>query len=672
MNANHFSRSGWTRWAAAAGVVFFVGLCLTAVSPAVAQVDNATQSTEPAADSAKPAEQTETQSDQAPSQAEAPIPKSAQPAPPQPGEPKDPKSYDYWVLLPAILAIILAILTRQVVPALVVGIIVGAYMMIPCLPAGDAFASQNPLVGGFRLAAEKYVIGAIDQAPEEDNARLKIIIFTMAIGFMVGVLSRNGGTAGMVKVVAGDTESPRRGALTAWLAGLVVFFDDYANTMIVGPTMRSVFDRLKMSRAKLAYIVDSTAAPVASIAIIGTWVGAEIGFIQVGLDEVAESGAPAFLLNDQGSVMGGMQTFIASIPYRFYPIFALILVFFIALTGRDFGPMKRSEGRALGAKEDDAPDKTATLDKAEDEPAPRWWLGLLPVLVLVGATIAILIITGYSAGGGSDIMARDIPAWQKAFEIINAADSYISILYGAILAAILAMILTVISRACSVQAAADAGLKGMARMFPAIVILVLAWALSAVEQDLALGSVVTAKLKAANFPVEWMPLAIFVCAAVVSFATGTSWGTMGILCPVAVTIMAGLAASIAPEQALPLFYAGVGSVLAGAIFGDHCSPISDTTVLSSVASGCRHEEHVWTQLPYAIVGAIVAIGLGDVMCSVYAQPLHYGLGGGAVLLFLIVLAFGRHAEPPLPPMPTGPPDSPVLGPAPAIEKRLRG
>ena len=146
-----------------------------------------------------------------------------------------------------------------------------------------------------------------------------------------------------------------------------------------------------------------------------------------------------------------------------------------------------------------------------------------------------------------------------------------------------------------------------------------------------------------EFPATWLPLAVFLCAAIVSFATGSSWGTMGILCPVTVSIAANLGGSLDPATALHLFYASVGSVLAGAIFGDHCSPISDTTVLSSIAAGCPHEEHVWTQIPYALVAAIAAMGFGDVMCSVFDQPWYLGLAGGAVFLWLFVLIVGRRA-----------------------------
>jgi len=579
------------------------------------------------------------QADAAPDQAESPTTTTTT-TPPAERVVKNPESYKLWVLAPALLAILLAIFTRQVVPALFLGIIAGAYMLVPCQPRGAPYESLHPVIGGFRLAMESYIIGAITYKPDAGYPHIKIMIFTLVIGFMVGVIGRNGGTQGMVKLIAGSSESPRRTGLTAWLAGMVVFFDDYANTMIVGPTMRSIFDKVKLSRAKLAYIVDSTAAPVASLALIGTWVGAEIGFINDGIAQATKDGVPAFLATEQGGVMSGMQAFIASLPYRFYPILALFFVFLIAWTRRDFGPMKKAEARAA-AGETTSTDAGSSSDLSGDEPQPRWWLGLVPVLVLVAVTIVVLTVTGYAKGDGQAIWASQIPMWEKCLEIITNADAYISIYYGAILSAITAILLTLVSRACSIRNAVDSGLEGMARMFPAIVILIFAWALSQVEQDLMLGNIVGGYLKAGQFPAAWAPLAIFVAAAVASFAMGTSWGTMGILCPITVTVVAKLVGDMDPAQASTLFYASVGSVLAGSIFGDHCSPISDTTVLSSVASGCRHEEHVWTQLPYALVTALAAMGLGDVMCSVYHQPWYYGLGAGAIFLTLVVLIFGR-------------------------------
>ena len=566
---------------------------------------------------------------------------------------KDPTSYGPWTLIPAAVAILLAVVARQVIPALVVGIFVGAFMLVPCLGPTDPYAPHSTLVAGFRLAAERYILGAVND-PGENYAHATIMMFTMLIGFLVGVMGRNGGTAGMVQLVAGRTQSPRRGALTAWLAGMVVFFDDYANTMIVGPTMRSVFDKLKLSRAKLAYIVDSTAAPVASIAIVGTWVGFEINFIQQGLTEVAQRGAP--LLDAQGNELSGMQVFINSIAYRFYPLLAIFLVFLVSLTGRDFGPMRRSESRALSrVHRDPKPGGDADGD-AEQMPHPRWWLGFVPVLVLVGTTVGVLISSGLRSEKTLEKMRLDTanelswaatPAWEKASIIMSNADAYLSIFYGAVLAAIVAVSLTILAKSCPTRKAIDAGLDGMTRMFTAIVILILAWALSSLLQDLRLGEVARLQLQAWQFPIQWLPLSIFISAAVISFATGTSWGTLGILCPITVTIAAGLTVSLDPAEGLSLFYAAVGSVLAGAVFGDHCSPISDTTVLSSIASDCPHEEHVWTQIPYALVTAIAAMGLGDVLCSGYRLPWYVGLLAGATALTLFLFIFGRKAKPDL-------------------------
>ncbi len=569
------------------------------------------------------------------------------------GEPSgmDPVSdYGLWVLTPAIVAIFLAIFTRQVVPALLIGIFVAAFMALPCRPPEDSYREAGTVVGGVRLTVEQYIFGAISEPPEEEKnfAHLKIILFTLIIGFVVGVIGRNGGTAGMVSLIAGETRSRRRGALTAWFAGLVVFFDDYANTMIVGPTMRSVFDRLRLSRAKLAYIVDSTAAPVSSIALIGTWVGTEVGLIQQGLDDVARSGAP--MLQSSGEPLTGMQGFLYSIPYRFYPLLALVLVFLVAVTGRDFGPMKRSERKSL-SKVDPVPAVSVSADSSSGLAPPRWWLGIIPIAVLVIGTLGVLAASGLSSastvaamnalGADGERLWEQKAWWDQASSVIGNADTGLSIFYGAFLAAVVAVLLTMLARACSARDAVDAGLEGLARMSPAIVILVLAWALSTVLRDLQLGQIVADHLDRAEFDPKWLPMCVFITAALVSFATGTSWGTMGILCPMTVAIGARLVLEVNPTEAMPLMYASIGSVLAGAVFGDHCSPISDTTVLSSIAAGCRHEEHVWTQIPYALVAGVAAIGLGDVLCSVYHQPWYYGLGAGCVFLFLWVFIVGR-------------------------------
>jgi Na+/H+ antiporter NhaC len=525
-----------------------------------------------------------------------------------------------------------------VIPALAVGVLIAAYMMVPCLPPMEAYGG-GLLVGGLRLAVETYLLGALASIDadtgEVDYDHLKIIVFTLTIGGMVGVVAANGGTRAAVERVARWASSRERGQLATWFAGLIVFFDDYANAMIVGPSMRPVTDRLRISRAKLAYIVDSTAAPVSSIALVGTWVGAEIGYIKDGLDNVrAAVTVPAFL--DGVTEYGA---FLWSIPYRFYAILALVMVFLVGWLGRDFGPMKKAERELPPPPDVNGPDTA----RAEQPVSGRAWYALVPVLILVCLTMALLVITGWPAEGLASIQASgDLPRWiELCMGVLGDASVNNSILYGALTALIVAVAISLGTRSLTLAKSVDAATQVMARMLPTMVVLVLAWTLSAAMGDLLLGKVAVNLLSEHGFDAIWLPLLIFVSSCIVSFATGTSWGTMGILCPATVTISAGLLADLPVNEALPIFYAAVGAVLAGSVFGDHCSPISDTTVLSSIASECSLELHVWTQIPYAVTVAVVSMLCGDVLCRYYSQPWWVGLLTGTVVLWLIVLVVGR-------------------------------
>jgi Na+/H+ antiporter NhaC len=556
----------------------------------------------------------------------------------------DPAEYDWWVIMPPLVAILLAMLFRSAIPALAIGVIVGAYMMVPCVEPAAHF-SDNHAIDGIRIAFEHYLIDSLAEVGEAQKGHLLIVLFTLTIGGMVGVIGVNGGSRALVERVARFASTSRRGQFAGWFAGMVVFFDDYANSMLIGPTMRPMFDRLRISRAKLAYIVDSTAAPIASIALIGTWLGAELGYIQEGLDAAADSagGMPEFLRG-----VGNWDAFLFSIPYRFYAIFALLMVLLIALTRRDFGPMRRAECEALAKPPPGAqPDTPATSTEAN---ATSAWLAAIPVLILVIVTVGLLFVSGHAG-----LALGETPDFRN---ILENADSYLSIFYGAVASLAVALVLTVMARACAFRKAVDGAIDGMARMLPAIVILVLAWSLSAVSQDLKLGDVLSGELvenetlAPAWLPSNvWLPLIVFVCAALVSFATGSSWTTMGILTPVVIPVAARMGEPLAAVDAIEMFYASVGGVLAGSIFGDHCSPISDTTVLSSVATSCRVEEHVWTQMPYALVVAIVAMGAGIIYTAWFHTPAWVALLFGAVILFLVLLLFGRRPVPPPAPLP---------------------
>jgi Na+/H+ antiporter NhaC len=419
--------------------------------------------------------------------------------------------------------------------------------------------------------------------------------------------------------------------------------------------MRPITDRLRISRAKLAYIVDSTAAPVSSIALIGTWVGAEIGYIRDGLEGL--SPCPAFLDD-----VKAYPVFLASIPYRFYVILALVMVFLIGLLGRDFGAMKKAE-RGVPAEPAAGPGQS----ERPDELRGRVWHAGVPVIVLVALTIVLLGVTGWLKTQVKSVEAQaeitrltaagqpiqesleeqaNIPAgFELVQRVVGNSASYDSILYGALAALLVAAGISLASRTLTLGKCVDSATESMARMFSTMVVLVLAWALSAAMKALQLGEVARGLLQEWQFDPTWLPLLIFLSACVVSFATGTSWGTMGILCPATVTIAAGLLADMPTDQALPLFYASVGAVLSGAVFGDHCSPISDTTVLSSLASECSLEDHVWTQIPYALTVALVSVLCGEVLCRQLDQPAWVGLLVGAAALAAIVLLVGRKPVP---------------------------
>ena len=583
-----------------------------------------------------------------------------------------------WVLVPPIVTIVLAIWLRQVIPALAIGILVAAYMLAW---HDTPWQFGDVAVGGITQAVEGFLIGAIAHADH-----VKILVFTLMIGGMVGIIGANGGTAAIVNSVARWATTRQRGQIATWFAGLIVFFDDYANAMIVGPAMRPICDRLKISREKLAYLVDSTAAPVSSIVLVGTWIGTEVMYIGDGLKGITER--PAFLGDTALDSGFAYVAFLQSIQYRFYPILALVMVLIIGVLNRDFGPMRRAEQR-LQLPDSDA---TAAGDASETTTSGKGWYAGVPVLVLVLATLGLLLGTGYQKVAATNVgppqespssaavvaadvssavedqepsptstacetqaatqppqqSGKDYAGFELFQQIVSSGSAYNSILYGALAALLVAVGVSLITRSLTIAQTMDSATAVMERMLPTLIVLVLAWALSSAMQTLQLGEVARELLKKADFDVTWLPLAIFVAACIVSFATGTSWGTMGILCPAAVTMSAGLLADVPAEQAFPLFYGSIGGVLAGAIFGDHCSPISDTTVLSALASECSLETHVWTQMPYALTVAGVSIFCGDVLCRQLHQPAWVGLLVGSAALLVIVLAVGRRPCTPTP------------------------
>ncbi len=489
-------------------------------------------------------------------------------------------------LAPAVLAIALAVLTRNVIVSLFSAVAL----------AGIIHLDGNVL-GGVAHSLDKTIVGAI-----ADGDHAKVILFTVMIGAMVGIIGRSGGTRAVVAALARRAKSPRSVQVLSWLAGMVVFFDDYANCMIVGSSMGPLCDRYKVSRAKLAYIVDSTAAPVASLALVSTWVGFEVGVIEEGL-KIAKVDTEAY------------GFFVAGWPYRFYPVLAMLFVGMVAFTGRDFGAMQRVRA---ALNEDDR-----SAQEPEQGQAPAW-VALTPIFVLVGVTMAMLWISG----------SAKAPAGSPLFKVLENSDGYGSIVYGSFAALSAAFVLTLGSRSLKLKEATEAGIGGMKLMFEALVVLLLAWSLSAAMKELNTPQYLVGVLRTA-LPAGLLPTITFLVGAVISFAVGSSYTTMGIMMPMVVP----LAFELSPgDMMIPL--AASGSVLAGACFGDHCSPISDTTVLSSIGSGCKLLDHVRTQLPYALVIGIISVVFGTL-------PAGYGLnpwicmGLGLVASYLALRLWGK-------------------------------
>lgn len=515
-----------------------------------------------------------------------------------------------WVsILPPLVAILMALLLRNVIPALLVGIWLGAAALHSFTPQGVF----NGLLDSFQV----YVVGAL---ANPDHAA--IILFSMMIGGMVGIITRNGGMARIVEIIVSRAKTAVSGQVSVWLMGLMIFFDDYSNTLVVGNTARPLTDRLRISREKLAYIVDSTAAPVVCIALITTWIGYEVGLIGTALEQIPAIDAAPYTV------------FLRSIPYSFYPILAIVFVFAVSASGRDFGPMLQAEIRARGgqvspvASEDLPSMQGENLDAKEDIPF-RAVNAFIPLLVLIVALLAGL----YATGSGDTLT-----------DIVGSADSYKAMLWASFLGALTAAVLSIAQRILSAQETVDAWYGGVRAMLFAMIVLILAWALSSVTEQLHAADYLVSIL-AGTLPPPLVPATVFVLSAVTAFTTGTSWGTMGILMPLVVPLtwaVMGVAGMQDPEH-MHLLYSAIACNLAGAVWGDHCSPISDTTVLSSMASGCDHIEHIRTQMPYAFLVGIVALGIGTVPGGFGLPPLVSIVAGIAVLL-LALRILGRRAD----------------------------
>ncbi|NLX23704.1 MAG: Na+/H+ antiporter NhaC family protein [Phycisphaerae bacterium] len=518
----------------------------------------------------------------------------------------------WYAILPPLLAIMTAIIFRHVILCLVLGIVAGGVLVI--------WPTDQLAVWGVWHAFYYYFL----RHAILDAFRIEIISFVLLICAIVGLAQHSGGINSVINWLMRFCRTARAARITTALIGLMVFFDDYMNCIIVGNALRPLTDRYRVSRAKLAYIVDSTAAPVAGLALVSTWIAFELSQITEGLVAARISAEP-------------FEVFIRTIPYRFYCWFTLILVFVIASMGRDYGPMLAAERRALtDAPPDDAPSE----EGRPSGPNGRAMYAILPIGLTLVAIVVGLWWTAQPGPGESPIVADGLLDYLQ--QTLGRANSARAFSRASAFGYLFALALVLGGKAMTFRQAMRASFVSIRAILGAIVILLLAWSIGAACRDVGTADYLVAMFHSVLNPVGFS-LIIFGLSCLVAFATGSSYSTMAILLPNVVP----LALAVGEGSALggmALIVMSIGAVLEGAIFGDHCSPISDTTILSSISSRCDLIEHVRTQMPYGLTGMIIAVVVGYTPVALGAPPVLC-LASGAAVLILVVRVLGQRTVP---------------------------
>ena len=533
--------------------------------------------------------------------------------------------FGIWTLIPPLVAISLAFITKNVIVSLVIGIMSGGFIL--------NISGNNPFMALFYSFLD-LIQRAVNSLADPWNAG--IILQVLAIGGVINLVGKMGGAKAIAEALSKRAKSAKSAQIITWVAGLLVFFDDYANSLIIGPMMRPVTDKMKISRERLAFIIDATAAPVAVIAIISTWIGLEVGLIGSAFDSI-------------GVETNAFGVFLNTIPFRFYNILILGFIVITALLLKDFGPMRKAEiecrrgGLNLSSNED-VNKELSKHDELEPLPGVKLsvWNAIIPIGALILGALFAFYYSGYTAiMGGEDsaviqLMQNSPASFDAIKEAFSNADASVALFQSAFFAGLVAIIMGVAKKIFTLSEALDIWVDGMKTLIITGVILICAWSLSSVIKELGTAKYLI-QLLSGSLPPFILPSLIFVLGAIISFATGTSYGTMGILMPLAIP----LAYSINPDMSYVIV--ATSAVLTGAIFGDHCSPISDTTILSSMGAGCNHIDHVRTQMPYAIFVAVITIVFGYIPAG-FGLPVYVVLPIAFVAMFIGIQIFGKSVE----------------------------
>ena len=484
-------------------------------------------------------------------------------------------------VLPVAIAIVVAMRYKSVIPALFIGVFTGVLILVD----GDPLVASTVMI-------KKYLFAQVS-----DSYNAGVLVLLVFIGGFVALMEKSGGAGAFAKSITKIINSRFKAQISAWLGGIVVFFSDLGTPLIVGPVSEPLFDKLKISREKLAWIIDSTASPVAILVPFIGWGVYTMGLIQKEFDA----------LNIKES---DWSAFIHSIPFQLYSISAVLMVPIVAYLGYEFGAMAKAENRTQKTGEkywkSSKPLRSPQNNDIKNSKAIFIWL---PLIILFVTLLTILVPLGF-------------PMKKVSGSIFRAALSS-----GYLFAAGALILLIVLNKVKSLAQSFEIYFTGMNKMMSVAIILVLAWSLGAVGKNLGTANYII-EIANGSIPGWSVPALIFITGSIISFSTGSAWGTFAILMPLAIPMSATLDAPL---------YACIGALLSGGLFGDHCSPISDTTILSSTGAGCDHIDHVKTQLPYALLNGAISL-LGFIVAGISGSPMTIGLVGVVLIISIVILS----------------------------------
>lgn len=499
-------------------------------------------------------------------------------------------SFGILGLLPPIIIIVLAFITKDVIFSLFIGIFVGTLIV----------ANGNPFTA--MLALTDRIANSLS-----DGWNIRIVLFCALLGAFVGMLSKTGAAYAFGKWASSNVKTKKGSLLVSWLFGLIIFIDDYFNSLTIGTVMRPVTDEKRVSRAKLSYILDSTAAPVCIIAPISSWVVTVMSVIR------GSEGFSVLKISE-------FEFFIRLIPVNFYAILTIFMVLAIIIYGKDFGPMRESEylaeSKGILYNEDKYGPVTGKLESKDEGTNVKAIDMLIPILILIISCVVFFPLVTYL----NSIDGETIKTLKESFKSISLGDAFkdtdasAALFYAIIFTIVFSYVYFIIRKLLNIRKAGEAIIDGIKSMIPALVILALAWTIGGLikspksEGGLGLPVYLSHIFVEGKFPISILPILVFVISCLISFSTGTSWGTFTIMIPISLPIVVSLSTSLGLNyiNMLNISLITIGAILAGAIFGDHCSPISDTTILSSTGASCPHLEHVTTQIPYALFVAFIS------------------------------------------------------------------